>query len=85
MRTIARGLMFLLVFGLAACSDRGKSEDVIRIGAIPPLSGVLQMEGQEEFNAAKLAVDDVNNQGGILGGKRSSLYLKMGWGNPQSL
>lgn len=71
----------LLVVGLAlmlvACGDsasesasggqRDKPKAPIKIGVLVPLSGDNANSGADMLNAAKLAADDVNAAGGVLG------------------
>lgn len=41
--------------------------DSIRIGLMPPLSGLVEIYGREISNAARIAVDEINERGGVLG------------------
>lgn len=43
------------------------SRNPIRLGLMPPLSGVVGMYGTEIVHAARIACDEVNEQGGVLG------------------
>jgi branched-chain amino acid transport system substrate-binding protein len=68
-----------LVLALGACggggsesasgtdAKSGKGSGVIKIGALLPLSGDNTNSGTDMLNAAKLAVDDINAAGGVLG------------------
>jgi branched-chain amino acid transport system substrate-binding protein len=66
-------LSIALVLFLAGCSggssktsgSGGDKADVIKIGALHPLSGGLANEGQEMRDAARLAIEEVNEAGGI--------------------
>ncbi len=44
-------------------------EDVVRLGLLAPLSGLVEMYGQELCWAAQIEVDAINQRGGILGKK----------------
>lgn len=65
----------LLMGALAGCtgksgdsSDAASSgADTIRIGGLAPLTGSVSQYGVAVNNAVKLAVDDINAKGGILG------------------
>ncbi|WP_430754859.1 ABC transporter substrate-binding protein [Magnetovirga frankeli] len=43
------------------------AENPIRLGLMPPLSGLVQIYGQEISWAARIAVDQINRAGGLLG------------------
>ena len=47
-------------------SGCGSNSDTIKIGGLAPLSGGLSMYGISTSNGYKLAVDDINKNGGIL-------------------
>jgi branched-chain amino acid transport system substrate-binding protein len=64
----------LLVIGLCllatACTKKGAEQsDVIKIGAAGPHTGDLAVFGQDQLNGMKLAVDEWNAKGGVLGKK----------------
>src|SRR6476661_1873481 len=67
-------------FVLLACPVQ--AQDVIRIAAGAPLTGSLAKQGQEVVNAVKLAVDEWNAKGGVLG-KKIALVEADDQGNPQ--
>lgn len=62
---------------LTACSsnsgqeskNNGGSEDSIIIGGLAPLTGNVAIYGETAVNGAKLAFDEINEAGGILGKK----------------
>lgn len=55
--------MLLVTSGLAAAAD------VIKIGSVGPLTGDIATFGQSVYNAVKMAFDEVNAAGGVLGKK----------------
>lgn len=57
-----------LMFSLTGCGDE-ESADVIRIGSIHPLTGSMAYEGQALVNSQKIAIDLINERGGINGKK----------------
>ena len=79
-------LLFSLGAGLTACSLDAKPE--IKIGLIAPLSGeYAATTGQPAVDAAQLAVDEVNEAGGLeVAGKRYTLTLAAAdnEGNPET-
>lgn len=90
----------LLVIFLAACGeenggteqvegDSGEdltgNDEVIRIGSLHPLTGAQASEGQEMRDAVQLAIDEVNENGGIesLGGVKVELVEGDSENNPE--
>ncbi|MEG1448880.1 MAG: ABC transporter substrate-binding protein [Oscillospiraceae bacterium] len=53
----------------------GEKTDTIKIGGLAPLSGNVSMYGISTSNGYKLAVEDINKNGGILG-KQVELVLE---------
>ena len=58
------------------------AQEVIKIVAGAPLTGSLSKQGQEVVNAVRLAVDEWNAKGGVLG-KKITLVEADDQGNPQ--
>lgn len=72
MRTVVALLAVLLLGGVAACSQAGeadKTPDVVRLGALVPLTGDNAPTGQRLAEAYQIAIKDVNDAGGVLGRK----------------
>ena len=59
-------ILALLLPALAACGASGDSK-TIKIGALGPLTGDVSVYGIAATNGFKLAADEVNKAGGILG------------------
>jgi branched-chain amino acid transport system substrate-binding protein len=59
-----------------------QAQDVVKIAAGGPLTGQLAKPGQEVANAVKLAADDWNKKGGVLG-KKVEVVEADDQGNPQ--
>jgi urea transport system substrate-binding protein len=61
------------VTGLAACGGNnqagGGGEDTIKVGILHSLSGTMAISETDVVNAEKLAIDEINAAGGILGKK----------------
>ena len=53
--------------GSASGDNRGKPKGTINIGVLVPLSGDTAIYGADLLNAAKLAADEINAAGGVLG------------------
>ncbi len=67
-------IVMVLSIALSGCggqeaSTEGASDesDVVRIGAVFPLTGTNALLGEESLRGAKLAVDEVNASGGLWG------------------
>src|SRR5664279_3097832 len=41
--------------------------DSIRLGLMPPLTGIVEIYGPEIVRAAQIACDEINERGGVLG------------------
>jgi branched-chain amino acid transport system substrate-binding protein len=72
------------VIGAASLLSAGavQAQDVIKIAAGAPLTGPLAKQGQEVANAVKLAVEQWNQKGGVLG-KQIEVMDADDQGNPQ--
>ncbi len=72
--------------GVAVAASLGASpataQQVVKIAAGVPLTGPLAKQGQEVANAVKLAVEEWNRKGGVLG-RRIEVLEADDQGNPQ--
>ena len=64
-KTIALGIALALGLAVPAFAQ----QDPIKVGTIFPLSGGAGPDGQSVTNAVKLAVEQLNQAGGLLGRK----------------
>ena len=71
----------MLVLALFAAIPAAEAQ-VIKIAAGVPLTGPLAKQGQEVSNSVKLAVDEWNKKGGVLG-RRIEVVEADDQGNPQ--
>ncbi|HQL03143.1 MAG: Leucine-, isoleucine-, valine-, threonine-, and alanine-binding protein precursor [Synergistetes bacterium ADurb.Bin155] len=62
-------LALLGVFAVMGLAAAAAAEDVIKIGHLAALTGDWAAYGQTEVNSAKLAVEEINAKGGVLGKK----------------
>lgn len=69
-----------LAFGLVVST--AEAQQVIKIAAGAPLTGPLAKQGQEVANAVKLAAEEWNKKGGVLG-KKIEVVEADDQGNPQ--
>src|SRR3954470_17488125 len=73
-----------ILFGLSCLVGvaPGQAQQVLKIAAGAPLTGPLAKQGQEVANAVKLAVEEWNAKGGVLG-KKVAVLEADDQGNPQ--
>ncbi len=56
----------LVLSSLVGCQSNSNGKDgTIKVGLVAPLSGTMAQDGKSILNAAQLAVDEVNKEGGI--------------------
>ncbi|PIE54763.1 MAG: branched chain amino acid ABC transporter substrate-binding protein [Dethiosulfovibrio peptidovorans] len=67
MRKILLGM--LLVFALGGMAFAAFPEGPIKIGVVLPTSGVLAYDGGLTLNGVKMAIDEINGEGGVDGHK----------------
>ena len=72
----------VLVLGLALGPALAEAQGVIKIAAGVPLTGPLAKQGQEVANAVKLAAEQWNAKGGVLG-RKIEVVEADDQGNPQ--
>lgn len=79
-------LLFLaapLVLSLLSCAPDAHEQDTIKIGCILSLSGLLGPKGADRLDAAKLAIEEINSNGGVMG-KPLELLVRDDKTNPQT-
>lgn len=85
-------MAMMMVFTLAACGqtntnngsdDPNEAGETIKIGGIGPLTGSYANYGISVNNGAKIAVDEINANGGIAG-KKVELQFEDSQGDPES-
>ena len=70
------------VLALGALCTNASAQNVIKIAVGAPLTGPLAKQGQEVANAVKLAAEEWNAKGGVLG-KKIVVLEADDQGNPQ--
>src|SRR5437016_5958977 len=71
-----------IALSIVFLSHAGPAQAQIKIAAGAPLTGALAKQGQEVANAVKLAADEWNQKGGVLG-KKIEVVEADDQGNPQ--
>src|SRR5713226_10315423 len=69
------------VLGLALASVGVHAQETIKIGVIQPLTGSVAYNGTTDVNGSKLALDEINAKGGVLG-KKLELVIEDGQCRP---
>lgn len=64
---VIMGVTFVMFLFLGFSSKAVAEEDSVLIGLDVPLTGPYSDQGDDELKAYKLAIDEVNSKGGILG------------------
>jgi ABC-type branched-subunit amino acid transport system substrate-binding protein len=57
----------IAVLGLALVTVGANGQETIKIGVIQPLTGSVAYNGTTDVNGSKLALDEINAKGGVLG------------------
>src|SRR5262245_33989930 len=71
----------LAVIALAAGVATASAQDSIKVGVIQPLTGAFAASGNYVANGAKIAADEINAKGGVLG-KKLELVIEDNKSNP---
>lgn len=61
---------------LSLCVTGVHAEQIVRIGFVAPLTGGSARAGKDQENGARLAVDEINAKGLVVGGNRYKLELE---------
>lgn len=69
------------VFVLMAMGT-GWAAEPVKIGLIYPLSGAIAYDGQSVVSGIRLAAEEINKKGGVLGGRIIELVIEDGQGLP---
>lgn len=59
------------------------SEEHVHLGLMPPFSGLVEIYGREIYHAAKIACQEINDEGGVLG-KKLKLIIEDDGSLPES-
>ncbi len=66
----------ILALALAGCGEKPETgTEVVRIGSVAPLTGPQAHLGKDNENGARLAIDEINAKGLVLGGRPVKLEL----------
>jgi urea transport system substrate-binding protein len=65
--TVAAGLAVSACGGSSDSDSGGDSDEPIKVGSVLDLTGPLNIYGKPKIQATKLAIEDINANGGVLG------------------
>ena len=65
-------LVGAIAFAFAATAH---AQEVVKIGHVGPISGAISHLGKDNENGAKMAIDELNAKGVMIGGKKVTLVL----------
>jgi len=71
----------LSLFGLSLLAAGAQAQETVKIGLIQPLTGSVAYNGTTDVNGSKLALDEINAKGGVLG-KKLELVIEDGQCKP---
>ena len=66
--------IIVAVLLLAGCTTKPREEDTIVLGFVGPLTGDAAPYGQTEKNVVMMAIDEINNSGGINGKQFGAVF-----------
>jgi branched-chain amino acid transport system substrate-binding protein len=69
------------ILGLSLIATGANAQEAIKIGLIQPLTGSVAYNGTTDVNGSKLALDEINAKGGVLG-KKVELVIEDGQCRP---
>lgn len=69
MRILSLVLALVMLTGVIAGCKAKEDNDTIKIGGLAPLTGNVAQYGQAVDNAVKMAIEEINAKGGVLGKK----------------
>jgi branched-chain amino acid transport system substrate-binding protein len=69
------------ILGLSLVAAGAQAQETIKIGLIQPLTGSVAYNGTTDVNGSKLALDEINAKGGVLG-KKVELIIEDGQCRP---
>ncbi|MBN9050141.1 MAG: ABC transporter substrate-binding protein [Rhizobiales bacterium] len=78
--TLSKSLPLSLI-GLGLLAVSAQAQETVKIGVIQPLTGSVAYNGTTDINGSKLALDEINAKGGVLG-KKLELVIEDGQCKP---
>ncbi|MEK7865914.1 MAG: urea ABC transporter substrate-binding protein [Planctomycetota bacterium] len=67
--------VLLSAFLLAGCSDKKGGDGPIKVGVLHSLTGTMEVSGKSVRDATVLAIDELNEKGGVLGRRLEAVVV----------
>lgn len=71
-----------LAAGIMLAAGAASAQSTFKIGLIQPATGPAAYDGQSVINGARLAATQINESGGVLGGRQIEILLQDGKADP---
>ncbi|MBS0291332.1 MAG: branched-chain amino acid ABC transporter substrate-binding protein [Proteobacteria bacterium] len=68
-------LKLTVAAAIAAVAGLATAQEVVKIGHVAPISGAQAHYGKDNENGARMAIEEMNAQGVVIGGKKVKLEL----------
>ena len=75
MRFMTKTIPLAGALTLACAANAWSQEQVVRIGHVAPLTGAIAHLGKDNENGARMAIDELNAKGTMIGGKKVRFEL----------
>lgn len=74
---LGRGIATVCILGASAAAAVGvaRADEVVRIGEAAPVTGPASYLGKDTENGARLAIEEINQTGLVIGGKKVTLVF----------
>ena len=76
MQLISKSIRLSVLALATSCAAHAQAQNVVTIGHVAATSGAIAHLGKDNENGARMAVDEVNAKGLIIGGKRYKLVMQ---------
>src|SRR5580704_5070971 len=75
---LGRGMATVCILGVSAAAAVGvaRADEMVKIGEVAPLTGPASYLGKDTENGARLAVEEINEKGLVVGGQKVTLVLE---------
>ncbi|MGU7778606.1 branched-chain amino acid ABC transporter substrate-binding protein [Burkholderia sp. PU8-34] len=64
-----------VAFAVASLCQSALADEIVKIGHVGPLTGQIAHLGKDNENGARLAIEEINQRGLVIGGKKVTLQL----------
>ncbi len=75
MKIFKKSVVVAIAAGLAGAAPAFAQELVVKIGHVGPITGNIAHLGKDNENGARMAIDDLNAKGVMIGGRKAKFEL----------